>query len=87
MHIKCTNGSPILDTLDHLPPLPLFISYTPITIPTEQHELGIYHALRLHGRVRHIKLVLLPSILHNVVILMGELSDAGTSFSLVRSYY
>ena len=72
MHIKCTNGSPILDTLDHLPPLPLFISYTPITIPTEQDELGIYHALRLHDRVRHIKLVLLPSILHNVVIPMGE---------------
>ena len=72
MHLECTNGSPILDTLDHLPPLPLFVSYTPITVPTEQDELGICHALRQHDRVRHIKLVLLPSILHNVVMLMGE---------------
>jgi hypothetical protein len=28
MHILCTNGTPIVDTLDHLPPLPLFHQIT-----------------------------------------------------------
>ena len=38
----------------------------------EQDELGICHALRLHGRVRHIELSLLPSILQKVVMLMDQ---------------
>ena len=58
MHIQCTNGTPIVDTLDHLPPLPLLIDYSG-TI-TKQDELGIYHALRLHDRVHHIHLRNLP---------------------------
>ena len=63
-----------MDTLDHLPTLPLFIGYGTYghVMLTEQDELGIYHALRLHGRVRHIDLGLPPSILHYVVMLMGE---------------
>ena len=75
MHIKCTNGTPKLDSLDHLPPLPLLIDYRHtrrgVTL-TEQDELGIYHVLRLHDRVRHIELNLPPSILHKVVVLMDE---------------
>jgi hypothetical protein len=43
-----------------------------IPILTEQDELGIYHALRLHDRVRHIHLDLPPSILHKVLVLMDE---------------
>ena len=72
MHIQCTNGSPILDTLDHLPPLPLFVNYgyTSVTM-TEQDELGLIHALRLHDRVRHIDLdVPPPTIVHKVLVLM-----------------
>ena len=70
MHIRCTNGTPIMDTLDHLPPLPLVVEYKfPIT---EQDELGIYHALRLHDHVRHIHLHLPASILHRCLVLMGE---------------
>ena len=37
---------------------------------TEQDELGIYHALRLHGRIRHIGLDIPPSILHKALALM-----------------
>ena len=79
MHIKCANGSPMVDTLDHLPPLPLFIHYTEFvrnrssTIHlTEQDELGIFHAIRLHDRIRHIDLELPPSILHTVFVLLDE---------------
>ena len=79
MHIKCTNGSPIVDTLDHLPQLPLFVHYTNFVLKghrainlTKQDELGIYHAIRLHGRVRHIDLELPPSILHQVFGLLDE---------------
>jgi hypothetical protein len=74
MHLKCTNGAPIVDTLDHLPPLPLFVDYVHtrggVTILTEKDELGIYNALRLHDRVFHIDLSLPPSILHKVLVLM-----------------
>jgi hypothetical protein len=61
-----------VDTLDHLPPLPLFVDYSlKYTTMTEQDELGIYHALRLQGRVRHIELSFLPpSILQKALVLM-----------------
>ncbi|KAI9457243.1 hypothetical protein BJY52DRAFT_1378399 [Lactarius psammicola] len=73
MHILCTNGTPIVDTLDHLPPLPLFIDYWHINVGMrEQDELGIYHALRLRGRIRRIDLHLPPSILHKFLMLMDE---------------
>ncbi|KAH8988286.1 hypothetical protein EDB86DRAFT_2947146, partial [Lactarius hatsudake] len=51
MHILCTNGTRTVDTLDHLPTLPLFVVYlgTNVTI-SGKDELGIYHALRLHDR-------------------------------------
>ena len=69
-----------MDTLDHLPPLPLIINYRHRSYRrslhgidlTEQDESGIYHTLRLHGRVRHIELDLPPSILHQVVVLMDQ---------------
>jgi hypothetical protein len=64
-----------VDTLDHLPPLPLFVDYghrrDGVTL-TEKDELGIYNALRLHGRVRYIHLGLPSSILHKVLVLMDE---------------
>jgi hypothetical protein len=39
---------------------------------TEQDELGIYHALRLHDRVYHIDLELPPSILHKAFVLLDK---------------
>ena len=72
MHIICTNGSPIVDTLDHLPFLPLFIDYRDITATTRQDELAIRQALLLRDRVRHIDLHLPPSILHTCLPLMDE---------------
>ena len=75
MYIKCTNlnGTRIVDMLEQLPPLPLFIRVTygqpRHTTLTEQQELGLYHALQLHDRVRHIDLELPPSILHRVFVL------------------
>jgi hypothetical protein len=76
MHIRCTNGTPVVDTLDHLPPLPLFVDYDTMhnirPILTEQDKLGIYNALRLHDRVCHINLRLPPSILHKVLVLMDQ---------------
>jgi hypothetical protein len=73
MHIRCTNGTPVVDTLDHLPPLPLFVDYGYANATmTEKDELGISHALQLHDRVRHINLRLPPSILHKVLVLMDQ---------------
>ena len=82
MHIKCTQGTPVVDTLNHLPPLPLVITYwskqklvdilwesEPIS---EKDELGIYHALRLHNRVHRLELHVSPSTSHKIITLMGE---------------
>ena len=75
MRIKCTNGTPKLETLDHLPSLPLVIDYKHrhpkrgVNL-TEKEELGMYHALRLRERVYHIDLELPPSILHKVLVLL-----------------
>ena len=70
MQIRCTNRTPIIDTLDHLPPLPLAIDFGyPIR---EKDEIGIYHALRLHGHVRQIRLHLPALILRKCLVLMGE---------------
>ena len=66
----------MVNTLDHLPLLPLFVhySYTPHYAPIVlgKDEFGIYHTLRLHDRIRHIKLSLPPSILHKALALMKE---------------
>jgi hypothetical protein len=70
MRIQCINGTPIVDTLDHLPPLPLLVHYTDTLMGKD--ELGICHALRLHHRVRHLNLYLQPSIFHKCLLLMAE---------------
>jgi len=70
MHIHCTNGTPIVDTLDHIPPLQLRVDYS--NTLTRQDELGICQALRLHDRVRYLYLDLEPSILHKCLMLMVE---------------
>ena len=89
MHIECHNGSPIVTTLDHLPLLPLFVRYhySHHSAPTvlEQDELGIFHVLRLHRRIRHIELSLPPSILHKVLVLMEEYFPILEHLSLSRS--
>ena len=38
----------------------------------EQEELGICHTLQLHGRVRHIELILPLSTFHNIIMLMNK---------------
>jgi hypothetical protein len=74
MHILCTDGTPIVDTLDHLPPIPLSVHYrrfAPATL-TRKDELGIYHALQLRDRLRRIALRLPPSTLLKFLMLMDE---------------
>ena len=75
MHILCTNGTPTIGSLDHLPPLPLFIDYRDTTTTatiSKQDELAINHALLLRDRIRHIDLRLPPSILHKSLMIMDE---------------
>jgi hypothetical protein len=73
IYILCTNGTPIVDTLDHLPSLPLFIDYRDTTATiSRQDELAIPFALLLYDRVRRIVLHLPSSIWHNNLILMCQ---------------
>ena len=66
----------MVNTLDHLPLMPLLVHYyySHHSAPTvlEQDESWIYHTLRLHGRIRHVKLSLPPSTLHKALTLMDE---------------
>ena len=72
VHIQCTNGTPIVDTLDHLSSLPLSIDYRDTTAITRQDELAIRQALLLRDRVRHIGLLLPPRLLNMFLPLMDE---------------
>ena len=78
MRIKFTNGSPIVDMLDHLPPVPLFLEYygqshVGYANLTEQDEFGISHALQLHDRVCHIDLELpVLSFVHQIFVLLDR---------------
>jgi hypothetical protein len=86
MYIECTNGTPVVDTLGHLPPLPLHIDYRSktshgVAILSEQDEAGIHHALQLHDRVHQIYLDLPPSFLQKCLGLMD------TSFPMLENLW
>ena len=85
IHILCTNGSPIVDTLDHLPPLPLSIDFLDegvqairslwrkkTRVVSSEDELGIYRTLQLRDRVRHIDLHVSHSTLEKSLRLMDK---------------
>jgi hypothetical protein len=97
IHIICTHGTPIVDTLDHLPPLPLFLEYLDgkgrvsrlgnlkrrVTLAASaDDELGIYHALQLRDRVRRIDLRLPTSTLYKYLMLMDKPFSTLEYFSL-----
>jgi hypothetical protein len=75
MYILLTNGSPTVDTLDHLQFLPLSMDYRGDTTISEQDVLAIRQVLLQHDRVRHITLHLPPSILQK------HLKDINKPFS------
>ncbi|KAH8983456.1 hypothetical protein EDB92DRAFT_1574130 [Lactarius akahatsu] len=73
MHILCTNGSPVLNTLAHLPSLPLVIDYQDETgTMGAKDELGMSQALQLRDRVRRIVLSIPPASLHKLIVLMDD---------------
>ena len=73
MQILCTNGTPLVETLVHLPPLPIVIDYQHATTAIgAQDQLGIFHALQLRDRVRRVVLRTLPSILDQLLVPMDE---------------
>ena len=57
MCLLLTNGSPSIDALSHMPPLPLVIDYSDRTKTiTREDEDNIYFGLQQHGRVRQLTL-------------------------------
>ncbi|KAF8262782.1 hypothetical protein EI94DRAFT_1742754 [Lactarius quietus] len=73
MHILCTKGAPMVDTLAHLPFLPLVIDYQDATATiSAEDELGISKALRLHDRLRRAAFSIPPASSHKLLELMGN---------------
>lgn len=73
MYILCTNGSPVVQQLAHLPPIPLVIDYqyaTPTVIAPE--SWGIFHALQMRDRVRRVVLHMPTSSLEDLIVIMDE---------------
>ncbi|KAH9020221.1 hypothetical protein EDB85DRAFT_533699 [Lactarius pseudohatsudake] len=75
MHILCTNSSPLVDTLSHLPSLPLVIDYhgeTTTGTMGAKDELGMSQALQLRDRVRRVVLSIPSVSLHRLLVLMDD---------------
>ena len=70
----CTNGTPLVDTLVHLPPLLLVMDYQHATATSidAQDKLGIFQAFQLRDRLHRVVLHIPPSILHRLLLLMDE---------------
>ena len=65
MYLLLTNNSPSLDTLSHLPPLPLSIDYSDRTrTMTREDDDNIHLGLQQHGRARWVVLQGPSSSLH-----------------------
>ena len=73
LQILCTHRTPIVDMLDHLPPIPIFIDYSWLDrYPSAQDELGICRALRLCDRVRSIYIYLPHPTSDEILMLMDS---------------
>ena len=73
MHLLCTNGSPAVQQLAHLPPMPLVIDYQYVTTTVGAPETwGIIHALQMRDRVRRVVLHMPTSSLEDLLVLMDE---------------
>jgi hypothetical protein len=77
LQILCTHGTPIVDKLNHLPPIPLVIEYTWTDVLADstisvQDGIGICHALRLHNRVRSVKIFLPRPTLDEILMVMNS---------------
>lgn len=68
MHILFTNGTPSLDMLSHLPPLPLVIDYR----GNVDDDHSILHAIQHSDRILHIILRAPSSSLDRLAVSMGE---------------
>ena len=87
MYLFLTNGSPILDSLAHLPPLPLVIDYRNMaTTRVRQDELSILTGLQQRARARRIFLQV-PSqhlgiylaMINDLYLILEDLSLSSTS--------
>jgi hypothetical protein len=73
MHILCTNGTPTVDTLDHLPSLPLVIDYQDATETMRtKDKRGVSQALQLRARVLRVVFTISPAVLKMLLPLMDD---------------
>ena len=98
MHVLFTNGTPPLDMLAHLPPLPLVINYRSGD-PTET-DTGVLQAIQQRDRIRRIVLQASAMTLDKWILLMDApflsletlsllsttIPEEGTSPALPRSF-
>ena len=72
MHIQCTNGTPIVDTLDHLSFLPLGIVYWNSTPRITKQKLKAYRAIFLYDRICSIDLHCSPLAMNKFFCLINK---------------
>ena len=86
MRLLLTNNSPSLDTLSHLPPIPLVIDYSDAsTTITQKDEDNIHLGLQQPGRVRQFNLRASSSSLHMLYKSMNQLFSTLENLSLLST--
>ena len=98
VHVLFTNATPPLDTLAHLPALPLVIDYR--SWDATEIDTGVLHAIQKRDLIRHIVLRAPATTLDKLILLMDEpflrmetlslscttMPEDGTSLVLLRSF-
>jgi len=72
LRLHCTNGTPILKTLEYWPPLPLIVNYGGSPMTTPEDEENIIVALKQAERVASITLTITNTLLENLSTIISE---------------
>ena len=71
--LVCMKGTPVADMLAHSPPLPLVIDYSREYYNiTAEDEAGTILAIKQHGHVRRVRLLMPLSNLQRLIVAMDE---------------
>jgi hypothetical protein len=75
LRLYCTYGTPVLESLECWPPLPLIVNYGGSDTPGPEDEENIIAALKQSDRVSSVNLAVTNSLLENISVISEPFSE------------